>query len=232
MRVSRVKKRWILWGLLLLLFVFLLAVATYLFSAGLILPRLGCLSFGHHGNLSLEEVTVQRTYPQFTPQWTPDDSSIVFGVGTGLGYRSPKFEIYVAGMDGHSLLSISDGDGEYTLEHSPSLAPDGSRIAYSKYRYVGDDDRYVEIEMSKLDGTDKLRLTEREGLDFSTAWSQDDGHISFMRHVPNRCVSFARTFVPVVARIIESPCGPVCGLLSLRRLRVNHLLSIEQRPVG
>ena len=37
---------------------------------------------------------------------------------------------------------------------------------------------------------------------------------------------------PVVARVIEPPCGPVDGLLSPLGLRVNHLLSVEQGPVG
>ena len=45
-------------------------------------------------------------------------------------------------------------------------------------------------------------------------------------------LSIARTYGPVVARVIEPPCGPVDGLLSPLGLRVNHLLSIEQRPVG
>lgn len=31
---------------------------------------------------------------------------------------------------------------------------------------------------------------------------------------------------------LSHPVDPVCGLLSLRCLRVNHLLSFEQRPVG
>ena len=44
-------------------------------------------------------------------------------------------------------------------------------------------------------------------------------------------VSIARVYRPVVARVIEPPCGPVDGLLSPLGLRVNHLLSIEQRPV-
>ena len=45
-------------------------------------------------------------------------------------------------------------------------------------------------------------------------------------------VSIARTYGPVVARVIEPPCGPVDGLLSPLGLRVNHLLSVEQGPVG
>ena len=44
-------------------------------------------------------------------------------------------------------------------------------------------------------------------------------------------LSIARVYRPVVARVIEPPCGPVDGLLSPLGLRVNHLLSIEQRPV-
>ena len=64
-----------------------------------------------------------------------------------------------------------------------------------------------------------------------TAHSLSDG--------PGRCpgvrrlqLSIARVYRPVVARVIEPPCGPVDGLLSPLGLRVNHLLSIEQRPVG
>ena len=45
-------------------------------------------------------------------------------------------------------------------------------------------------------------------------------------------VSIARTYGPVVARVIEPPCGPVDGLLSPLGLRVKHLLSVEQGPVG
>ena len=43
--------------------------------------------------------------------------------------------------------------------------------------------------------------------------------------------TIARTYGPVVARVIEPPCGPVDGLLSPFGLRVNHLLSVEQGPV-
>ena len=49
--------------------------------------------------------------------------------------------------------------------------------------------------------------------------------ISLVAEVVGTAVSFARTYVPVVARVIEPPCGPVCGLLSPCGLRVNHLLS-------
>ena len=44
-------------------------------------------------------------------------------------------------------------------------------------------------------------------------------------------LSIARTYGPVVARVIEPPCGPVDGLSSPLGLRVNHLLSVEQGPV-
>ena len=49
---------------------------------------------------------------------------------------------------------------------------------------------------------------------------------------PGAHVSIARTYGPVVARVIEPPCGPVDGLLSPLGLRVKHLLSVEQGPVG
>ena len=52
-------------------------------------------------------------------------------------------------------------------------------------------------------------------------------------HTPGTdSVSIVRVYRPVVARVIEPPCGPVDGLLSPLGLRVNHLLSVEQGPVG
>ena len=56
--------------------------------------------------------------------------------------------------------------------------------------------------------------------------------VDLRREHPTKGVSIARTYGPVVARVIEPPCGPVDGLLSPLGLRVNHLLSVEQGPVG
>ena len=63
---------------------------------------------------------------------------------------------------------------------------------------------------------------------------QTDKAFDLFHETITRCsnLSIARTYGPVVARVIEPPCGPVDGLLSPLGLRVKHLLSVEQGPVG
>ena len=64
---------------------------------------------------------------------------------------------------------------------------------------------------------------------FSFGISQRDiARTGWEKHL---AVSIARVYRPVVARVIEPPCGPLDGLLSPLGLRVNHLLSVEQGPV-
>ena len=65
-------------------------------------------------------------------------------------------------------------------------------------------------------------------------YRHDDGSIDCVdgRQRIGSIMSIARTYGPVVARVIEPPCGPVDGLLSPLGLRVKHLLSVEQGPVG
>ena len=70
----------------------------------------------------------------------------------------------------------------------PRLAPNGQRAVYSvdpegnRIWRIGD--RYsIAIEISKLNGTDKHRLTENDGLLYlSPSWSPDGSLIAFARH--------------------------------------------------
>ena len=112
-----------------------------------------------------------------TPKWTPDGSSIVFGHGDG--------RIYVVSTDGSRLDSISEGSGRYDIDISPSLSPDGSKIAYSTLRHeIGifwGRSRHFEIVTSRLDGSDNRRLTENESADRYPVWSPDGSQIAFAR---------------------------------------------------
>ena len=135
-----------------------------------------------------------RTAPQFTPQWTPDGVHIVFG--TQRYVFSDSFwetleesagRVYVAASDGSSLLQITEGDGFHGICHSPSVSPDGSRIAYSVYKHLKDEERYYEIETSALDGSDRRRLTKTAGMDSSPEWSPDGARIAFVRYASAKC---------------------------------------------
>ena len=115
-------------------------------------------------------------YMDPTPRWTPDGASIVFGHGDG--------KIYVASADGTRLHSISEGSRKYDIDISPSISPDGSRVAYATLRYetgsLWNRTRNFEIVTSALDALDKRRITRNRVPDVSPIWSPQGNHISFL----------------------------------------------------
>ena len=85
------------------------------------------------------------------------------------------------------------------------------------------------MKPSRPDGAN-LRMREPTWILKEDVWNSEA--LRIVTPGSRHSVSIARTYRPVVARVIEPPCGPVDGLLSPLGLRVNHLLSVEQGPVG
>ena len=116
--------------------------------------------------------------PQFTPQWSDDGSSIVFFRENHEGSA-----IYVAASDGSNVRLVSERRGR---DFSPDLSPNGARIVYTTSRHPHDPTagltRNFEIEISGLDGSDRLRLTANWDLDTSPVWSPDGSRIAFAKH--------------------------------------------------
>lgn len=134
-------------------------------------------------------------------EWTPDGSHIVFNTRgnylTDSGVSSlPNSRTHVASADGSSLVSIAN-NGDFDITGSSTVSTDGSRIAYSTYRYVGGDtryedtfERYFEIETSALDGSNRRRLTERKAFDLYPTWSPSGDRIAFTRQGVPDCSLF------------------------------------------
>ena len=125
------------------------------------------------------------------PKWTPDGAHIAF---VDERARNPRSELHIVAVDGSSLMAISDGGGKHTIDHSPSVSPDSSRIVYSTYNRVNDDSRYFEIETVALDGSDRRRLTQKAGYDIATEWLPGGGRIAFRRYATGECAHYFADF--------------------------------------
>ena len=108
---------------------------------------------------------------QINPIW-PTRDTIVFGDGRG---------IYTVDSEGSDLRPLNEYrlDRETDMDLSPSLSPDGSRIAYVTFRYESgsfwDRERYFEIVVSRLDGSEMQRLVRG----WNPSWSPDGERIAF-----------------------------------------------------
>ena len=123
------------------------------------------------------ETLVTIGNPRGVPQWSPDGGHIVFDGNDG----TQSSDIYIVRSDGSDLRRISASTGEYDMDFWPDISPDGSRVVYStsRHRWKRSGHRNFEIETSKLDGSDRRRLTDTAESDTSPAWSPDGAHIAF-----------------------------------------------------
>ena len=115
-------------------------------------------------------------------------------------------------------------------------AVDNDPLACRTYRSNHPSVRLIERDITQIDPWSlKASLLKDANLDLLVVCAPCQPFSSHQRYVAaddRISLSIARTYGPVVARVIEPPCGPVDGLLSPLGLRVNHLLSVEQGPVG
>ena len=111
--------------------------------------------------------------------WTPDGSRIVFSHAGG---------IYVVEADGAALTALSGSYEPLTpyvetaeIDFSPTLSPDGSRVAYATFRYADGElsERSSEIAVQSMDGAERVRLTNNQRGDIAPSWSPDGSRIAF-----------------------------------------------------
>ena len=113
--------------------------------------------------------------------------------------------------------------------HPASMGP--SPFSDGRFRYVSEVGRSPVLQwghrLSAMEG-------RKRGPSESSVAKASMGPSPFSdgRHSRSRGLSIARVYRPVVARVNGPPCGPVDGVLPPLGLRVNHLLSVKQGPVG
>ena len=101
------------------------------------------------------------------PNWAPDNSKLAF-----VSYRSGKPEINIYSYLDGSRLPFPTFN---SLALYPSISPDGTEIAFALRSPRGDAD----INISKLDGSDRRNITNNPAIDNAPTWSPSGRQIAF-----------------------------------------------------
>jgi len=98
---------------------------------------------------------------ELLPSWTPDAQRLVFVSGS---------QVAIIDRSGAGFTAL-------TVGYTPSVSPDGRRIAFSR---VGSSD--YDIWVMNIDGTNQHQVTSDSGYEDHPAWSPDGAQIAFARN--------------------------------------------------
>ena len=111
------------------------------------------------------------TYPHGIPRWTPDDTRIVFE------RESSIYVVNVGDIEAEPVLERAVGAAYY---FSPSISPDGNRVAYVVVTSDQDGESVYQISTARLDGSDARRFTSEGQVITHPVWSPNGERIAYL----------------------------------------------------
>ena len=118
------------------------------------------------------------------PVWSPDGARLAFSrsmsADNALGFVD---EIFLIDADGTNVTQVTHTEGDTYGTSRPVWSPDGSRIAFIRFRDLDPAPTVSNVDVELLvvgaDGTDQRILADTDGDDYNPVWSPDGTRIAF-----------------------------------------------------
>ena len=118
------------------------------------------------------------------PVWSPDGARLAFSrsmsADNALGFVD---EMFLVDADGANLTQVTNTEGGAYGTGRPVWSPDGSRIAFTRFRDLDPRPTVSNVDTELLvvnsDGTGQMILADTQGDDHNPVWSPDGTRIAF-----------------------------------------------------
>ena len=112
---------------------------------------------------------------------------IILRLGGGIPGIAESKIYFISSRSGHKEVWAMDYDGQnqHQVTHlesislSPRVSPDGSRVAFTSYKYNNPDILMYSVELGRL-----VSFPRFKGTNISPAWSSDGGKLAFSSSMP------------------------------------------------